>query len=177
MQKKTGLAALAVVSLLSSAAAVANPAVMVGFSPEGSAQTLVLDTINHAQHTIRLSGYSFTAADIVKALANAEKRGVDVKVILDEKANRSKYSQAAMNLLVNAGAGVRTTDVYKIHHDKVIIADGNTVETGSFNYTKAAEQSNSENAVVLQDMSGVAELYLRHWTSRWDGGQDYHSTY
>ncbi|WP_322746210.1 phospholipase D-like domain-containing protein [Rouxiella badensis] len=76
-----------------------------------------------------------------------------------------------------AGVAVRTTDAYKIHHDKILIADGNTVETGSFNYTKAAEESNSENAVVLQDMPGVADIYLKHWASRWETGKDWHSTY
>lgn len=177
MRIKTLLATLAVASLFSSAAALANPSVQVGFSPEGSARTLVLDTINGAQHTLRMSGYSFTAADIAGALARAEKRGVDVKIILDDRGNRSRYSQAAMNIVVNAGVAVRTTDAYKIHHDKILIADGNTVETGSFNYTKAAEESNSENAVVLQDMPGVADIYLKHWASRWETGKDWHSTY
>lgn len=177
MRTKTFLATLAVASLFSSASAMASPSVQVGFSPEGSARTLVLNTINSAQHTIRMSGYSFTAADIARALANAEKRGVDVKIILDDKGNHSRYSQAAMNIVVNAGVGVRTTDTYKIHHDKILIIDSNTVETGSFNYTKAAEESNSENAVVLQDMPEVANVYLKHWTSRWETGQDWHSTY
>ncbi|WP_409033435.1 phospholipase D-like domain-containing protein, partial [Klebsiella pneumoniae] len=40
------------------------------------------------------------------------------------------------NILVNAGVKVRLTDAYKIHHDKVIIIDRSTVETGSFNFTK-----------------------------------------
>lgn len=177
MRIKTLLATLAVASLFSSTAALATASVQVGFSPEGSARTLVLDTINGAQHTLRMSGYSFTAADIARALANARKRGVDVKIILDDKGNRSRYSQAAMNIVVNAGVSVRTTDDYKIHHDKILIADGNTVETGSFNYTKAAEESNSENAVVLHDMPGVAEIYLKHWASRWETGKDWHSTY
>lgn len=177
MRIKTFLATLAVASLFSSAAALANPSVQVGFSPEGSARTLVLNTINGAQHTIRMSGYSFTAADIAKALANAERRGVDVKIILDAKGNRSRYSKAAMNVVTNAGAGVRTTDTYKIHHDKILIVDSNKVETGSFNYTKAAEESNSENAVVLQEMPGVADIYLQHWASRWETGKDWHSMY
>jgi phosphatidylserine/phosphatidylglycerophosphate/cardiolipin synthase-like enzyme len=71
---------------------------------------------------------------------------------------------------------VRLTDAYKIHHDKVII-DRSTVETGSFNFTKAAEYSNSENALVLNDMPQVASVYLEHWQSRWETGRDWKSTY
>ena len=37
------------------AAALANPSVQVGFSSEGSARPLMLNTINGAQHTIRMS--------------------------------------------------------------------------------------------------------------------------
>jgi hypothetical protein len=62
---------------------------------------------------------------------------VDVKVVLDHKANtgeRNKASRAAMNLLVSAGIPVRTVDTYKILHDKVIIADGRNTEVGSFNF-------------------------------------------
>ncbi|WP_324170337.1 phospholipase D-like domain-containing protein [Klebsiella pneumoniae] len=57
---------------------------------------------------------------------------------------------------------VRLTDAYKIHHDKVIIIDQNTVETGSFNFTKAAEYTNSENALVLNDATGGQRL-SEHW--------------
>lgn len=81
------------------------------------------------------------------------------------------------NILVNAGVKVCLTDAYKIHHDKVIIIDRSTVETGSFNFTKAAEYSNSENALVLNDMPQVASVYLEHWQSRWETGRDWKSTY
>lgn len=35
--------------------------VLVGFSPEGSAQKLVMNTLNIARHSINLMGYSFTS--------------------------------------------------------------------------------------------------------------------
>lgn len=46
-----------------------------------------------------------------------------------------------------------------------------------YNYTKAAEYSNSENVLVLNDMPQVASVYLEHWQSRWDTGRDWKSTY
>lgn len=59
-------------------------------------------------------------------------------MVLDSKANQGRASVTAINLLVNAGIGVRTVDNYKIMHDKVAIIDGVTTQTGSFNYTRAA---------------------------------------
>ncbi|WP_371879209.1 phospholipase D family protein [Klebsiella aerogenes] len=157
--------------------AVAAPSVQVGFSPEGSALQLVLKTIESAQQEIRLMGYSFTSPEVVSALVRAKRRGVDVKIVLDEKGNRSKASQAAMNVVVNAGIPLRTNGRYAIMHDKVIIVDNHTVEAGSFNYARSAASRNSENVLVINEMPEVAQTYLQHWQSRWDGGTEWHSSY
>ncbi|WP_434002983.1 phospholipase D-like domain-containing protein [Escherichia coli] len=55
-----------------------SPSVQVGFSPEGSAQTLVIGAIDSAQSSIRMMAYSFTAMDIMQALVKAKNRGVGV---------------------------------------------------------------------------------------------------
>ena len=157
--------------------AAAASCVQVGFSPEGSALQLVLKTIESAQHEIRLMGYSFTSPEVVSALVRAKRRGVDVKIVLDEKGNRSKASQAAMNIVVNAGIPLRTNGRYAIMHDKVIIVDNHTVEAGSFNYTRSAASRNSENVLVINEVPEVAQTYLQHWQSRWDGGTEWHSSY
>ncbi|WP_413676710.1 phospholipase D family protein [Pantoea dispersa] len=161
-----------------SAAALADtPAIDVGFSPEGSAQQLVLRTLDSARESIRLMGYSFTSPEVVRALVAARRRGVDVRVVVDDKGNRSKASQAALNVLANAGIPLRTNGQYKIMHDKVIVTDGQNVETGSFNYTRSAAESNSENVLVVRGVPALAQTYLAHWQSQWDGGTDWHSAY
>lgn len=155
----------------------AQPSVEVGFSPEGNAQALILNTLGEAKHSIRMMAYSFTSPDIVKALKNASGRGVDVKIVVDARGNQGKASRAAMNILVNAKIPVRTLNMYKILHDKVIIVDEKTVETGSFNFSRAAARSNSENIVVLRDMPDIAKKYLVHWQSRWEKGIAWKSQY
>lgn len=150
--------------------AMATPSVSVGFSPEGTALQLVLKTISDAQKSIRLMGYSFASPEVVKGLIAAKRRGVDVKVVLDERGNHGKSSVAAINLLVNAGIPVRLDSHYKIQHDKVIVTDGRNVETGSFNYTRSAASTNSENVLVIRDYPVLANTYLQHWQSRWDTG-------
>lgn len=158
-------------------AAVAAPSIDVGFSPEGSAQKLVLRTLDDARVSIRLMGYSFTSPEVVKALVAAKRRGVDVKVVVDDKGNLSKASQAAMSVVVNAGIPLRTNGQFKIMHDKIIITDEQNVELGSYNYTRSAAASNSENALVVRDVPALAQTYQAHWQSRWDGGKDWQSPY
>ena len=138
--------------------AICRADVSVGFSPEGSAQQLVINTLNSAHQSINLMGYSFTSPEVVKALIAAKRRGMDVRVVLDSKGNQGRASVAAINPLVNAGIEVRTVDKYKIMHDTVAIIDGVTTQTGSFNYSRAAQRSNSENVVVMRNMPEVAQF-------------------
>ncbi|CAH0273883.1 Phospholipase D [Pseudomonas carnis] len=153
----------------------------VGFSPEGSAQKLVLRTIDAATSSIRVAAYVFTNPDVTRALVAAKQRGVDVAVIADHRSNleeaRSTAGRHALTLLAKAGIPTRTVKAYPIHHDKFMVVDGMAVETGSFNFTAAAAKSNSENALVVWNDPALAETYLSHWQSRWDQGQAFKAKY
>lgn len=165
---------LALAALLSTPVLVqAEPNIQVGFSPEGSAQQLVLETIAGAKHDIQILAYAFQAPDIMQALVAAKNRGVKVRVVVDKKRNKGKTSKTAMDFVTSNGVELRTNDHFHIHHDKVIIVDGTTVETGSFNFAPSAETANSENVVVIRDMPEVAKQYVAHWQSRWDLGKPY----
>lgn len=151
----------------------AEPKVQVGFSPEGSARELVLETIGGAKQSIQMLAYAFQAPDIMQALVEAQKRGVTVRVVVDKKRNQGKASKAAMDFVTRNGVELRTNNHFHIHHDKTIIADGATVQTGSFNYAESAETANSENVLVIRDMPEVSRRYLAHWQSRWDLSSPY----
>ncbi|MHC0506417.1 phospholipase D family nuclease [Achromobacter aegrifaciens] len=165
----TLLAALLGLSSMS----VAEPNVQVGFSPEGSARALVLETIGGAKRSIQILAYAFQAPDIMQALVDAERRGVEVRVVVDKKRNQNKASMTAMDFVTANGVELRTNDHFRLHHDKTIIVDGSTVETGSFNFAPSAETANSENVVVIRGMPEVARQYLAHWQARWDLGKPY----
>ena len=55
-----GVAVLVLSTWLPASPLLATPTVQVGFSPEGTAQQLVLSVIGEAQRDIRLMGYAFT---------------------------------------------------------------------------------------------------------------------
>lgn len=153
----------------------------VGFSPEGTAQALILTTLKSARSSIRLSAYVFTNPQVTSALIAAKERGVDVAVVADHRSNfedrRGEAGRHALSLLAKAGIPTRTVDTYPIHHDKFFVVDGVAVETGSFNFTAAAAQKNSENALVVWNDPDLAQRYLNHWKSRWDQGRAVQSNY
>lgn len=165
------------VSTTTAAAVSADTKIEVGFSPEGSAEALVLKVIDSTQSEIRMMSYSFTSPKVVRALVNAHKRGVDIALIADASNLSQKSGTAALSILSEAGIGVRTISNYKIHHDKVIISDRKTLQSGSYNYSAAASKSNSENVLVVWNAPEVASTYLGHWKSRWDQGTEFKAGY
>jgi phosphatidylserine/phosphatidylglycerophosphate/cardiolipin synthase-like enzyme len=138
----------------------------VAFSPKGGSTALVLKVIHSAKTSIRVLAYSFTSAPIAKALVGAHKRGVDVQVVVDKSQRSAKYTSATF--IANAGIPTRIDSKHAIAHNKVIIVDGRTVQQGSFNYTKAAEESNGENVLVNWNNTKLAEVYLKNWKRHWD---------
>jgi phosphatidylserine/phosphatidylglycerophosphate/cardiolipin synthase-like enzyme len=151
-----------------------RPSIEVAFSPEAGAEALVLQVIASAQQSVRLAAYSFTSPAVVRALMDAKKRGVDVQVVVDDKGNYGRASAVALGLIAGVGIPARTVRTYAIHHDKFIVVDARTTQTGSFNYSQAAARSNSENVLVVWDNPQVAERYLAHWRSRWAQGVPTH---
>lgn len=135
------------------------PSVTVAFSP-GDAERLVTDTLAGAKVSIRLAAYSFTSPAVARALADARKRGVDVRVILDRSAETGRYS--GLTHLRNAGVPVTVIRRYAIMHHKFAVVDGVAVQTGSFNYTSAAAARNAENVVVIRD-AAVAAKFASEW--------------
>jgi phosphatidylserine/phosphatidylglycerophosphate/cardiolipin synthase-like enzyme len=61
-------------------------------------------------------------------------------------------------------------------HDKFLIVDGQTLETGSFNFTAAAEARNAENVLVLHD-AALAQQFEQQWERLWNESEDLPARY
>jgi phosphatidylserine/phosphatidylglycerophosphate/cardiolipin synthase-like enzyme len=134
------------------------------FSPKGGCTEAVVKALDAAKLTIGVQAYSFTSAPIAKALVDAHKRGVVVVVILDKSQRTEKYSEA--DFLAHAGITVWIDDQHKIAHNKVMIIDMETVITGSFNFTKAAEEGNAENLLVIASPDLAKRYYANFMLHR-----------
>ena len=131
------------------------------FSPNGGCTQAVVDALGLAMKSVLVQAYSFTSAPIARALVDAKKRGVDVLVILDKSQRTERYTSATF--LVNEGVPTYIDPVHKIAHNKVMVIDGETVITGSFNFTKAAESGNAENLLVITHAPVLAQRYTANW--------------
>jgi phosphatidylserine/phosphatidylglycerophosphate/cardiolipin synthase-like enzyme len=87
------------------------------------------------------------------------------QAILDEiaKARRQrKETYGIADFLANSGIPTRIDSAHAFPHNKVIVIDEQTVITGSFNFTKSAEDKNAENLLVIKD-KGIAMKYAKNW--------------
>ena len=81
-------------------------------------------------------------------------------MVLDKSQRTERYTAATF--LSRAGVRVWIDAAHQIAHSKVMVIDGETVVTGSFNFTKSAESGNLENLLILSDRR-LAALYRRNW--------------
>jgi phosphatidylserine/phosphatidylglycerophosphate/cardiolipin synthase-like enzyme len=130
------------------------------FSPHGGCTEAIVKEFNKAKITILVQAYLFSSEPIAKTLLDAHKKGVKVKVILDKSQKTDKYSAA--DFFANAGILTKIDSAHNIAHNKIIIIDDETVITGSFNFTKNAEERNAENLLIIHDKK-LAEQYIRNW--------------
>jgi phosphatidylserine/phosphatidylglycerophosphate/cardiolipin synthase-like enzyme len=120
----------------------------------------IVNVLGEAKTSILLQAYSFTSAPIAKALVDAKKRGVRVEATLDKSNRTDKYSAA--DFLANSGIPTLIDAQHAIAHNKVIVIEGETGISGSFNYTKAAQDKNAENLEITRDKAVAAE-YIANW--------------
>ena len=156
------IVALAVAAQLSALAVAAEKEqpIEVYFSPGVSCTEAILRELSNAKQAVHVQAYSFTSQPIARALTDAEKRGVKVIAILDAS-NRTKNYSAA-DFLAHEGVETYVDSMHAIAHNKIMIIDGTTVLTGSFNFTKAAEENNAENLLVIDD-AALAAKYTSNW--------------
>jgi len=140
------------------------------FSPKGGCTEFIVKEINAAKSEILVQAYSFTSAPIAKALTDAFKRGVKVEAILDKSQRREKYTAATF--LVNTGIPTFIDDKHAIAHNKIMIIDKETVITGSFNFTKSAEEKNAENLLIIRNKD-LAKIYMENWEKHKEHSEKY----
>ena len=58
-----------------------------------------------------------------------------------------------------------------------MVIDGTAVQLGSFNYSAAVVDKNTESVLLLKDVPGIAAKYTAEWQRLWDEGVDVVANY
>lgn len=149
----------------------AEASYVVCFTPGQDCEGLIVSEINKAKKAILVQAYSFTSAPIAQALGQAKSRGVDVRAILDKSQRKEKYTGATY--LKNAGIPVVIDERPAIAHSKIMVFDSQSVLTGSYNFSKSAQQRNAENLIIIKGDSNLVRAYTDNWNNRWKNSVPY----
>jgi phosphatidylserine/phosphatidylglycerophosphate/cardiolipin synthase-like enzyme len=142
------------------------------FSPRGGTTEAVVKEINSARTEIMVQAYSFTSTPIAKALVDARKRGVKIEVILDRSQKSQRYSSA--DFVAHTGILTYIDSAHAIAHNKIMIVDRDTLITGSFNFTKAAEMNNAENLLIMKGNKPLVERYIQNFNEHMGHSERYY---
>ncbi len=91
-------------------------------------------------------------------------------MILDDSQRSEKYTSA--DFIAHASIPTLIDSKHAIAHNKFMVIDGATVITGSFNFTKAAEEKNAENLLVIRSPE-LAAKYIANWQKHADHSEAY----
>jgi phosphatidylserine/phosphatidylglycerophosphate/cardiolipin synthase-like enzyme len=141
----------------------ATPTYRVYFSPKGGCEAQVAGLITSSKTKLRMLAYSFTSKPIRDAPVAQQHpttgSPLDIGVILDESDTKVP---SVLNDLLAAGIPTWIDSVHPIAHNKVVLSDDKTLETGSFNFTNQAERGNGENCLFVRNTALVAQ-YNANW--------------
>lgn len=131
-------------------------------SPTNS-RSRYLELIGDADRSIDFYAEVIRDAEIISALGDAERRGVAVRMIIDEAVDEDDQDVAAQ--LYDQGVDIRLAEHVYIHA-KLMVIDRETAIVGSQNFTATSLDDNRELAVELTDPNGLARclaVYERDW--------------
>lgn len=140
-----------------------------GFSPYGNGEggRLVIQAIESARERLDVAAYALTSGTIQRALETAARCGVGVRLVMDAREAARLEETGRLARLKAAGVSVRASEPGLTMHDKIVIADRATVQTGSFNYTVSAERANIENVIVLWGNIPLSLKFGQHFDEVW----------
>jgi phosphatidylserine/phosphatidylglycerophosphate/cardiolipin synthase-like enzyme len=139
----------------------APASVAVHFSPKGGCTDAVLRELAAARREVLVLAYSFTSRAISQALVEAKLRGVHVDIVLDHSNEKETYSD--LHFFMEQGVVPLIDTHHAIAHNKVMVIDGRTIVTGSFNFTHQAENENAENLLILKGHPELVRSYRQNF--------------
>lgn len=143
------------------------------FSPSDHTTARIIDAVNAAQGSIYFNLLTLTRSDIANALLAKQAAGVHVLGAVDSKDDQGQQ----VDYLLGKGMDIRLkTGSGLLHHKYAVLSadwganwdrlNHPTVITGSHNWTNAAENTNNENTLIVEDDT-VALAYLQEFAARY----------
>lgn len=131
------------------------------FSPDDNVANRLTALVNQAQDEVLFMAFSFTSDPLSEALIGLVNRGVRVAGVMEESQYYSNIG-SEYDRFRNAGIDVRLDGNERNMHHKVMIIDESIVVTGSYNFSRSAEERNDENVLIIYNTQ-LAQQFLNEF--------------
>jgi phosphatidylserine/phosphatidylglycerophosphate/cardiolipin synthase-like enzyme len=131
------------------------------FSPDDHVLNSLYAVLSGANESIYFLAFSFTSNELGEIVRTKAEAGLEIKGVMDEEQVASNtgtefdpFRQAGLDVLIDGNEG-------QMHH-KVFIVDEKIVVLGSYNFSRAAEERNDENILIIYNEK-IAEFFVQEF--------------
>lgn len=129
--------------------------VEVWFAPEDGVARRLAELLRGAEERIDFLAFAFTLDALESVLAERSRDGVRVRGVIET--DQAGDPGTELDFLRRMGVDLRLDGNTNSMHHKVMILDGRTVVTGSYNFSHSAEAINDENVIIIHDPEFAAQ--------------------
>ena len=144
------------------------------FVEPDAGDSVITGAIAGAKKTVLLEMYLLTERKVINALEETARRGVDVRVMLEQHpyGSGSVSPTETLDRLKAAGVNAQSTNpAFALTHEKGMVIDGSTAYIMTANFTAAALGSgsytkNREYGIIdtnTQDVQAVTDIFTADW--------------
>ena len=139
------------------------------FAPQDRVEEQIIARIASARQSVRFLAFAFTSDPIYAALLERVQAGVPVSGVFEQR-NAETPGADYDRMRRNRFAVRKDGNCYTMHH-KVMIIDERIVITGSFNFTRRANELNVENLLIIDDPT-LAAAYVAEFERVWQQAEN-----
>lgn len=126
------------------------------FSPKDDYKNEIIELIKNAKSEIIVSSFYLTQKDLIEALKDAKKRGLNVLILSDAVAANNFRDK--IKFLRNSNIPLKVENWGGKNHEKTILIDDEYLITGSCNFTNSGFYKNDENSLIIKNKQ-IAQFY------------------
>jgi phosphatidylserine/phosphatidylglycerophosphate/cardiolipin synthase-like enzyme len=135
------------------------------FSPDDGVAGHIASLLRDAEESIFFLAFSFTSNEFGEIVRGQAEAGLSVQGVMDDEQISSNqgtefdpFRQMGLDVRIDGNDG-------QMHH-KVFIVDESVVVLGSYNFSRAAEERNDENILIIYN-EAIAEQFMMEFQRVW----------
>lgn len=135
------------------------------FSPQHNCAGRVAELFGNARSFVDICVFTITDDRITDAIVRAHRRGVKIRIVTDN--DKSFDPGSDIERLRALGIPVRMDRTIDHMHHKFAIFDGSLLLSGSYNWTRSAQDNNEENILLTTEKRLVVpfrDLFEKLWS-------------